>query len=158
MSHFVCLVLPALPSPVVTITSLGDSVVGENYTLNCTVSIIENIVGNAILSSTWTNANGRPLESDLTITHGASTSFMLHFSPLHASDGGQYICNASVTVPELSIIKKSSQPYDIIAQSNYKLFINVNLLTLYILFYYSSPTNAQHHSNSVRHLSCWNAI
>ena len=116
---FVCLVLPALPSPVVTITSIGDSVVGENYTLNCTVSILENIVGNAILSSTWTNVNGHPLQPDLAITHGASTSLVLHFSPLYASHGGQYICNASVTVSELSIIKKSSQPYDIIAQSKY---------------------------------------
>ena len=124
MLHFVCLVLPALPSPVVTITSLGDPVVGENYTLNCTVSILVNIAGNAILSSTWTNANGHPLEPDLIITHSASTSLMLHFSPLYASHGGQYICNASVTVPELSKIVQSSQPYDIIAQSKINAIIH----------------------------------
>lgn len=113
----VYLVLPALPSPAITITSLGDAVVGENYTLNCTVSVLEGIVGNVILNSTWTNVSGHPLQSDLTTTHGASASFMLHFSPLYASHGGQYICNASVTVPELSVVKKSSQTYDVIVQS-----------------------------------------
>ena len=90
---------------------------GENYTLNCTVSILEGIVGNVILSSTWTNASGNPLQPDLTTTYDASVSFILHFSPLYASHGGQYICNASVTVPELSITKKSSQTYDIITRS-----------------------------------------
>ena len=44
---------------------------------------------------------------------------MLHFSPVEASHGGQYICNASITIPELSIAKTSSQAYDVTVQRKY---------------------------------------
>lgn len=110
----------ALPSPTITITDQGGSVVGENYTLICAVSTLEDIAENVALSGTWTDVYGHPLQQDLTITHGATVSMALHFSPVDASHGGQYICNASITVPELSIVKTSSQPYDVIVQCKYK--------------------------------------
>ena len=112
------MILLALPPPTITITSQGDSVVGENYTLICTVSIIEDIVENALLSSTWSNANGHPPQQNITTIHNVNASFMtlMYFSPVYASHGGQYICNTSITVPELSLVKTSSHTYDVIVQ------------------------------------------
>lgn len=107
----------ALPSPAIIITTQGDSIVGRNYTLMCTVSTLEDITENVALSGTWTDINGRLLQDDVTTTHaGTTASVILHFSTVNASHGGQYICNASITVPELSLVRTSSQHYDVVVQ------------------------------------------
>ncbi len=110
----------ALPSPSITIISEGDSVVGKNYTIICVVSTVEDIVQNIVLNGTWIGANGHPLQQHLTITNGTTASIALHFSSVDASHGGQYICNASITVPELSIVKTSSQRYNVNVQRKHK--------------------------------------
>ena len=114
----------ALPPPTITITNQGESVAEEDYTLICTVSILEDIVENVLLSSTWSNAYGHPLQQNITTIHNATASFMtlLYFSPVYVSHGGQYICNASITVPELSLVKTSSHTYDVIVQCKFKKY------------------------------------
>lgn len=113
------LFLAELPPPTITITSHGDSVVGENYTLICTVSTLEDITENSVLSGTWTDINGHSLQQDLITVNETTSFFMLHFTPVDTSDGGQYICNASITVPKLSVVTASSKFYDIVIQSEY---------------------------------------
>ena len=118
--HSTLFIHAALPSPAIIITTEGDSIVGRNYTLTCIVSTLEDITENIALSGSWTDINGRLLQDDVTTTHaGTTTSIMLHFSTINASHGGQYICNASITVPELSLVKTSTQHYDVIVQRKY---------------------------------------
>lgn len=133
--------LAELPPPTITITSQKDSVVGENYTLTCTVSTLEDIAENSILSGTWTDVNGHSLQQDLIIVNETTSFFMLHFTPIDTSDGGQYICNASITVPKLSIVTAFSKFYDIIIQREYHAF--TKLIIPYNLMHYSSHTVPQ---------------
>ena len=75
----------------------------------------------------------------------------LHFISVDASRGGQYICNASITVPELSIEKTSSLRYNVTVQRKHKYQIKYlqALSDSYNNIYYSSSTNTQYHGNSV---------
>lgn len=108
----------ALPPPTITITSQGDSAVGENYTLVCTAFILQEIAEDVLLSAFWSSANRHPSQREITTVYNATASSVLYFSPVRASLSGQYTCNVSVTVPELSLVKMFSHTYDVIVQRN----------------------------------------
>ena len=106
-----------LPVPVITIISEGDSTAGENYTLTCSASVIEGLIPDAVVSLSWADIRGDPIQRSFMQTSGINTTSALHFSPLLLSHGGQYVCNASITISAISTVKQNSQPYDIITQS-----------------------------------------
>ena len=107
-----------LPAPLISITSEGNSVAGENYTLICTVSVVEGLADGASIAASWTDDRRNPLQSDILQTSNTNTTLTLEFVPLFSSHGGRYMCNASIIVPMISTVKMSSEPYDIIIQSN----------------------------------------
>ena len=102
-----------MPAPVITITSEGISTAGENYTLACTSTVIEGLVDDAVVTISWTDSSGDPVESDVMQSNMTST---LEFDPLLLSHGGQYICNTSIIIPVISAVKRSSEAYNIIIQ------------------------------------------
>ena len=107
-----------LPLPVITISSLGRSVAGENHTLSCEVSVIDGLVDDALVTTSWTEGRGTSLQADSVQTYNENTTLTLEFTPLLSSHGGQYICTASVTIPAISVVRRNSESYDIIIQSN----------------------------------------
>jgi hypothetical protein len=98
------------------ITSEGDATAGENYTLSCTITIIDGLVG-ATVSTDWTDSRGNPAEHDATQASPLNTTLTLEFDPLLLSHGGQYFCNASISISAISAVTSNSEPYDIIVQS-----------------------------------------
>ena len=82
------------------------------------MSVIEGLADGASITASWTDDRRNPLQSDISQTLNTSTTLTLEFIPLFSSHGGQYMCNASITVPVISTVKRSSEPYDIIIQSN----------------------------------------
>ena len=108
-----------LPIPAITITSRGDPIAGENYTLICTVTVIDGLTDDVILDTSWTDNAGDPAQLDSAYTvSGVNTTLTLNFNPLLSSHGGQYTCNASVTITATSTVRRNLEPHNIIIQSN----------------------------------------
>lgn len=128
--------LSELPIPVITISSSGNLIAGENYTLSCTVTVIDGLVDDALVTTSWTDREGNLLQSDSVQIASVNTTLTLDFFPLVLLHGGQYTCNASVTIPAITSTKRNSEPYDITIQSNDTLSVNFIML---IFVYFSSP-------------------
>ena len=85
------------------ITTQGDATAGEGYTLICTVRVVEDLF--SLPEVTWLGPPGM-MESGVVSgpeRSGSETNLTLTFDPLQTSHGGDYICNASVTVEEADI-------------------------------------------------------
>ena len=83
---------PIVPDNTVTAThsTSGSAVVGEPYTLTCTISTLPGLVNTP--NATWTYPNGSVIQS-------TPTSSVVTFHPLRTSHAGQYICKGSVVSP-----------------------------------------------------------
>ena len=88
---------------------------GENYTLVCSVIVVDGLADDVILTVSWTDNN--LMQSDFTQGDGVNTALTLEFDPLLSSHAGRYTCNASISVPAVSAVKINSEPHDIIIQS-----------------------------------------
>ena len=117
--------VPALPAPEVMITTEGDSTAGQQYTLTCTVTVVENLVVEPGVE--W--SGGRtPSGVGSVRRDGATFTLTLTFNPLRTSDGGQYTCTASVNVSEISISNLNNKTsIDVIVQS---MFLHPSSLIL----------------------------
>ena len=81
-----------VPDNAVTATpsTSGSAVVGEPYTLTCTISVLPGLVNTP--NATWTYHNGNVIQS-------TPTTSVITFNPLRTSHAGQYICRDSVMSP-----------------------------------------------------------
>lgn len=104
-----------------SISSVGLPVAGYNYTLICTVTLIEGLLGTPTVE--WVGSDGQIVVSaeDVIVydpvTFGRTTNLTLFFDPIRNRDEGVYICMASVSSTALSGALNSSTTY----------FINVTL-------------------------------
>ena len=94
---------PALPPPVVTASS-GSSIAGSVYSLVCTVKVVDGLV--VVPDVVWMKdgrvvVNGTNTTLTRTVSGGNST-LNLTFNPLLTSHGGQYSCQATQQVLNLS--------------------------------------------------------
>ena len=98
--------IPGLVAPVVMVTSKGDPIAGNTYTLVCQVSVVEGLVVNP--NVVWLDSNGTTVSGlDITVggpsIEGSVVTHNLTFSPLHTSHGGDYTCQANVSVVSISL-------------------------------------------------------
>ena len=91
-----CLLHSALPAPVVTISFSGNSIAGENYSLQCSASVVAGLVVLPNLKIVFPNS------TEISLIGSSSLDYM--FSPLRTSDEGQYTCTATVNIPQAAII------------------------------------------------------
>ena len=91
-----CLLHSALPAPVVTISFSGDSTAGQNYSLQCSASVVAGLVVVPDLKIVFPNS------TEISVMDSSSLDYM--FSPLRTSDGGQYTCTATVNIPQAGIM------------------------------------------------------
>ncbi len=106
-----------MPVPVIFVTGEESLTVGENYTLSCRVSVIEGLTDDALLAISWTDSGGDVIQSDLMLPSGVNTTSTLVLYPLLLSSGGEYICHASITISSISLVKRNSEPYNVVIQS-----------------------------------------
>ena len=80
---------PIVPDNAITAThsTSGSAVVGEPYTLTCTISTLPGLVNTP--TATWTYHNGNVIQS-------TPNTSVISFNPLRTSHAGQYICRGSV--------------------------------------------------------------
>ena len=91
-----CLLHSALPAPVVNISFSGDSTAGEEYSLQCSASVVAGLVVLPDLKIVFPNS------TEISVINSSSLDYM--FSPLRTSDGGQYTCTATVNISQAGII------------------------------------------------------
>ena len=94
---------------------------GHDFGLVCTVTM--NVDLNADPTLCWLGPDESPVLSEHNITVGTPmvndnvTSLALFFTPLNSSHGGEYTCNAAISVPELSVTLSKSATSDFIVTS-----------------------------------------
>ena len=132
--------IPALPLPVLTITSEGSSVAGENFTVACVTSVIAGLVDSVTVTTSWTDSGGNAIDQDGATLMSTSDTSVLQYSPLYTSSAAQYLCIAIVSIPELSIQQTNSQPFDIVVQSKGKFKQRVLHGTIYTFIFICSST------------------
>ena len=88
--------MSALPAPNVTITFSGVSIAGQDYSLQCSASVVDGLVVLPNLKIVFPNS------TEISVI--SSSSLVYTFSPLRTSDGGQYTCTATVNIPQAGII------------------------------------------------------
>ena len=91
-----CLLHSALPAPVVNISFSGDSTAGEEYSLQCSASVVAGLVVLPDLKIVFPNS------TEISVMDSRSLGYM--FSQLRTSDRGQYTCTATVNIPQAGIM------------------------------------------------------
>ena len=82
--------------------SVGSSVAGEGYSLECSVETVDGVRSGDI-SITWSTPQGDSVVTENLTTTGRVTIGSLFFSPLTTSDGGQYTCTGKISVATVSV-------------------------------------------------------
>jgi len=122
---------------VLRIASSGVLVAGLNSTLTCHISIISGLVEGTLFKATWSDANGVTLQMDSSPAIDTNKTVALDFTPLLLSYGGRYTCSASVTIPEISVVRTTSVPFDITIPSKcteVAIYCGIRLIIFFFLF------------------------
>ena len=93
---------PALPALVI-LPSPASATAGEVVELSCSVPVVEHLVQSPTLD--WSGGSvGLPgvAVTDLT-TLGGTIWRNISFSPLKTSHGGQYVCQANLSIPTIGL-------------------------------------------------------
>jgi hypothetical protein len=100
--------LRSVAVPNVTVTPPLVATAGDNITITCTATVIENLSVPVTLQ--WINpcsiigSTGNPHSTE-TERNGDVYSSSVRFTPIHTSHGGQYSCLASINVPGISSLE-----------------------------------------------------
>ena len=119
---------PSVPANSIetSVSSVGPPVAGYNYSLICTLTLREGLLGTPMIW--WVGRDGQPITSggDVVIqdpvTSGLTTNLTLFFDPIRTRDEGTYTCMASLTSPALNAT---------VLNSSSSSFINVQLSKYY---------------------------
>ena len=98
--------------------SVGSSVAGERYSLECSVETVDGVRSGDI-SITWTTPQGDSVMTESLTTTGNLTRGSLMFSPLTTSDGGQYTCTGRISAATVSVDVHSNSVIQVNVTSEY---------------------------------------
>ena len=111
---------PALPALVpVILPSPASATAGEVVELSCSVPVVEHLVQSPTLD--WSEGSvGQPgvAVTDLT-TLGGTIWRNISFSPLKTSHGGQYVCQAGLSIPAIGLEETWASSRDLSVQSEW---------------------------------------
>ena len=128
---------PALPPPVLITSSYGSSIAGSVYSLVCMVKVVDGLV--AVPDVVWMKDGGILVNGMNTtlpsIVSGGNSILNFTFNPLLTSQGGQYTCVATISVPQLSLNITNSSAVTVSVQSEFnnvtfKCYYECNIFTV----------------------------
>ena len=127
----------ATPIPIVEILKVGLAQPGEQYMLNCTVSVVDRLIVSPVI--TWTKRSASSTISVSPVNMFVSDTMMslfLNFPSLNTSDAGQYICEVSLNVSQIGMITNNSDSVNLPLESKsfFKALICCN--DVYIVQYF----------------------
>ena len=108
----------ATPIPIVEILTVGLAQPGEQYMLNCTVSVVDRLVVSPVI--TWTKrsvSNTISVSPVNMVVPDTMMSLLLNFSSLNTSDAGQYTCEVSLNVSQIGIITRNNDSVNLSLES-----------------------------------------
>lgn len=108
-----------LPNPVILVLGPERLIAGENSSIVCYVSVINGLVDDALIEVSWTDDDGNLLEPDSSLIVGRNRSSTIDLTPVQLSTGGRYTCSASVTIPNIAVVRRNSEPFDAVVQSKF---------------------------------------
>ena len=98
-----------------SVSFIGLPVAGYNFTLVCTVTLTEGLLGTAAVW--WVDGDGQQIRSagDIVLydpmTSGLTTNLTLFFDPIRTRDEGSYMCMATVSSPARMNVLNASSVY-----------------------------------------------
>ena len=101
---------PGLPPPTVNIAFSGNSTAGQEYSLECTASVVDDLIVLPDLVIVFPNSTMSSMNNT------SSLDYM--FTPLRTSDGGEYTCTTTVNIPEAEITNLQSSTTNTITVSS----------------------------------------
>ncbi|XP_019853966.1 PREDICTED: neural cell adhesion molecule L1-like [Amphimedon queenslandica] len=107
----------ATPRPAVEIVTMGMAKLGEEYMLNCTVTVVDRLIVSPIML--WTKKSANNVISIPPVLKNVSkvkSSLNLIFRSLNTSDAGLYTCEASINVIQISVVTRSNEFSSIVLQ------------------------------------------
>ena len=102
--------------------SVGSSVAGERYSVECSVETVDGVRSGHISITLTTPQGDSVVTESLTIT-GNLTRGSLIFSPLTTSDGGQYSCTGRISAATVSVDVHSSSVIQVEVESEWVCLI-----------------------------------
>ena len=107
----------ATPIPIVKILTVGLAQPGEQYMLNCTVSVVDRLIVSPVITWTKRSASSTISVSPVMVVSDTMTSLLLNFSSLNTSDAGQYTCGVSLNVSQISMVQNNSDSVNLPLES-----------------------------------------
>ena len=110
----------------VEILTVGLAEPGEQYMLNCTVSVVDRLVVSPVI--TWTKRSASNTISVSPVNMVVSDTMMslfLNFSSLNTSDAGQYTCEASLNVSQISLVTRNNEFVNLLLECKSFLFCTI---------------------------------
>ena len=87
--------------PVITITPTGSGNINDNYTLMCSVDIVDDLL-NIELNITFLRVTGVGYETLIYIQSSRDATISVYFTPLRTSDSGRYRCSVDIRQTDIS--------------------------------------------------------
>ena len=84
-----------IPDPVITITTIGSGNISDNYTLVCSVDIVDDLL-NIQLNVTFLRITDGSYEVLKYIKFSGDAIITVNFTPLRTSDSGRYRCSVDM--------------------------------------------------------------
>ena len=93
----------------VEILTVGLAEPGEQYMLNCTVSVVDRLIVSPVITWTKRSASNTISVSPVNmVVSDTMRSLFLNFPSLKTSDAGQYTCEASLNVSEIDMVTSNN--------------------------------------------------
>ena len=97
-TNLVLFIIVAIPAPVINITAIGTGVIGDSYSVVCSVDVDDNLY-NIVVNTTIVKIGEHVVTSTMT---SGDNSVSIYYTPLMTSHSGQYQCIVNISQIDIS--------------------------------------------------------
>ena len=130
-SHTRMLAFTDLPTLAVTITGNTSGTAGQEFSLTCSVTAVKYLIVQPTVQWSGRSVGSSGVTGSDTTLSGIISAKTLTFNPLRTSHGGEYTCQAVVSISSINVTWTGSEGRAVIVQSkclNSKLIYSIGFL------------------------------
>ena len=121
---------------------MGMAEPGEEYMLNCTVTVVDRLIVSPVITLTKRSANNDISVPPVLMTvSNVMSSLYLRFTSLNTSDAGLYTCEASINVSQISMVAMNNDTSNLPLESKYTITVQIYASTYYIVLAFLQCNN-----------------